>query len=276
MSNKRLSLTVLADTPPWEWPEDAGEAILAVLEDAAAPTTDRILAARLGGELVVMDDDIALALLAILRDSDAADELRIRAALSMGPVLELADTDGFDPPESVPIREETYETLRAALQSTCREASVGGEVRRRVLEAAVRAPQDWHVGAVRSAWSSGDRGWRQTAVFCMGYVPGFDAPILAALQDADSELRYEAVVAAGRRELPAAWPHVSAILRAGKADKPLLLAAIEAAAAIRPQEAPALLARYVRSKDDDIAEAAGDAVAMADVLAELDGDFDDD
>jgi hypothetical protein len=47
------------------------------------------------------------------------------------------------------------------------------KVRRRVLEASVRAPQDWHQEAIREAYSSGDESWRLTAVFCMRFVRGF-------------------------------------------------------------------------------------------------------
>ena len=76
-----------------------------------------------------------------------------------------------------------------------------------------------------------DRAWRLTVVFAMGYVRGFDAQIVAALEDADAEIRYEAVGAAGNWGVAAAWPYVANLLTSAAADKPLLLAAIEAAAA---------------------------------------------
>ena len=76
----------------------------------------------------------------------------------------------------------------------------------------------------------------------MQYVNGFDDDIVAALDDPDEEISYEAVQAAGAWEVDAAWPHVSALLTAPDTDKVLLLAAIEAAVAIRPREAEPLLA----------------------------------
>ena len=85
--------------------------------------------------------------------------------------------------------------------------------------------------------------------------------------------RYEAVNAAGNWEVDAAWPHVSALLTAPVTDKALLLAAIEAAAAIRPQEAEPLLAELTDSDDTDISDAADNAIMMAtDPFAD---DFDD-
>jgi hypothetical protein len=54
------------------------------------------------------------------------------------------------------------------------DASVPTDVRRRILEASVRAPQDWHRDAIRAAYASDDDVWRLTAVFCMRSVRGFE------------------------------------------------------------------------------------------------------
>ena len=40
-----------------------------------------------------------------------------------------------------------------------------------------------------------------------------------------------------RQAVDTAWSHITALVASGKTDKPLLLAAIEAVASIRPQEA---------------------------------------
>ena len=55
----------------------------------------------------------------------------------------------------------------------------------------------------------------------------------------------------------------SALVAAPDTDKALLLAAIEAAAAIRPQEAQPLLAELSDSDDTDISDAADNAIMMA-------------
>ncbi|NIA14811.1 MAG: hypothetical protein GWP08_12105 [Nitrospiraceae bacterium] len=46
-------------------------------------------------------------------------------------------------------------------------------------------------------------------------------------------------------------------------NKPLLLAAIEAAACIRPEEAGLLLADLLLSEDEDIVDAAHEAITLA-------------
>jgi len=107
-------------------------------------------------------------------------------------------------------------------------------VRRRVLEASVRAVQDWHTDAIRAAAAGPDEDWKLTAAFCMQYVRGFDSQILDLLDSGNPDIHYEAICAAGTWELEDAWEHVAALLTSKSTEKPLLLAAIEAAASIRP------------------------------------------
>jgi hypothetical protein len=86
------------------------------------------------------------------------------------------------------------------------------------------------------------------------------------LDDEDPDIHYEAVLAAGAWGVEGAWRHVRSLLARPTSDKALLLAAIEASATIRPEEAPELLADFLVSGEDDIAAAAEEAVAMAEGL----------
>ena len=138
------------------------------------------------------------------------------------------------------------------------------------------APQDWHRDAVRAAYSSDDEAWRLTAVFCMRFVRGFEKQILEALDSTNPAIHCEAVLAAGNWAVDAAWPHVAALVTSGETDKPLLLAAIDAVASIRPHEAAELLDDLADSDDEDIVAAVEDAMAMAEGAAGADDDFDDD
>ena len=140
----------------------------------------------------------------------------------------------------------------------------------------MRAPQDWHRNAVRAAYSSDDGDWKLTAVFSMRFVRGFDEQILEALESANSDVHYEAVCAAGNWEVDTAWAHITALVTSKETEKPLLLAAIEALASIRPGEAGAILVDLTGSDDEDIAEAAHEAIAMAGAVSEVEYDDDDD
>jgi hypothetical protein len=266
-----MDIKSLQDTPPWDWPRDAGERFKEVLIDRRANESDRLAAAELAGDLVVINDGLADALMAITRSAEEPEGLRARAAISLGPVLEQADID-FDDPESVPITQQTFHNIQATFQKLYFDDSVPKEVRRRILEASVRAPESWHQSAIETAYSSGDREWMLTAVFSMRWIRGFDDQIMEALESADPDIHYEAVEAAGNWGVAAAWSHVSAIVQDAGSPKPLLLAAIGAVAGIRPAEAVEILADLTDSDDEEIAEAADEAMAMAETTPDEEED----
>jgi hypothetical protein len=269
-----MDVKALRDTPPWQWPAGTGTTLLEILRDDRAPEDDRLVAAELAGDLTVMNDDLVEALLAILRRGGESETLRSRAAISLGPVLEQADAHGFEDAGDVPIAEHTFDRVLASLRKLFRDADVPSEVRRRILEASVRAPQSWHPAAVRAAYASDDPAWKLTGVFGMRYVGGFDPQILEALDSDDPDIYYEAVCAAGAREMDAAWPHIAALVTSGETDRALRLAAIEAAASIRPREAATILRDLIDSDDDEVVEAAHEALAM--IEPSLAGDHEDD
>jgi hypothetical protein len=165
--------------------------------------------------------------------------------------------------------------IQETLYKLYMDADVPKEVRRRILEASVRAPQKWHEDAVRKAYCSNDDTWKLTALFCMRFVPGFESEILKSLKSPNQEIQYHAVCAAGNWGVEAAWPHISRLLESHRTEKDLLLAAIDAAAGIRPEKAEAVLSRFTNSDDEDVVDAAYEAMAMAGVEWE-DEDYDED
>jgi len=271
-----MDLKILLDTPPWDWPRDTRERLLEILRHNRANKSDRMVATELAGDLTVMNDDLALALIAIVGSPDEPPKMRAQAAISLGPVLELADTEEFEDPDDVPITESTFRHIQDSFQRLYLDNHVPEEVRKRILEASVRAPASWHQDAIRAAYSSGDQAWIVTAVFSMRFVRGFDDQILESLKNADPEIHYEAVMAAGNWELDAAWSHMVELVEDAATPKPLLLAAIEAAGSIRRGEARETLQDLADSDDEDIAEAAGEAIAMAEALQDEDDEEDED
>jgi len=175
------------------------------------------------------------------------------------------DEDLFDDSDEVTISEGMFRRIQDSLRRYYMDAGVPKEVRRRILETSVHAPQGWHRDAVRAAYVSDKEDWKLTAVFCMGFVDGFDDQLLEALSSKNPDIRYEAVRAAGNWGLDGAWPQIAAVIAAGESDKPLLLAAIEAAANIRPREAAEILGYLIDSEDEDIVEAVYEAMAMAEL-----------
>ena len=271
-----MDLKTLKDTPPWDWPDGTAKILVGILRDEQAAEPDRVLATELAGDFTVVNDELVDALLALLRSSDESERVRARAAISLGPVLEHADTEGFENGDEAPISERTFQRIQKSLRELYFDAGIPKEVQRRILEASVRAPQDWHQDTVRAAYSGDDDAWKLTAVFCMRFVCGFDEQIREALDNENPDIHCEAVLAAGAWGVEAAWPHVAALVTSDETPKALLLAAIEAVPSIRPQEAEELLREPMDSDDEDIVEAAYEALAMAEGPSDSDEDDEDD
>ncbi len=272
MPRIKMKLTTLLDTPPWDWPSDTRTIFQETLNDRRAPASDRLIAAGLAGNLVVINDDLTDALMSVVRAADEPEELRARAAISLGPVLEQSYINEFDDPDDTPITERTFRNIQNLFQELYLDTGIPKEVRRRILEASVRAPEDWHKNAISSAYASGDQDWVLTAVFSMRWVRGFDKQILKALNSKNPEILDEALQAAGTWELGRAWSRIIALLKDADTPKHLLLSAIEAAGNIRPAEAWETVGEFTNSADEDIAEAAHEAIDMAGLMSGKDDD----
>lgn len=74
-----MDLKTLQDTPPWDRPRGAGKKFQELLIDDQAHETDRLIAAELGGDLTVINDELADALTALIRRPDEPEQLRARS-----------------------------------------------------------------------------------------------------------------------------------------------------------------------------------------------------
>src|SRR6267143_1725192 len=111
-----MDLKTLLDTPPWDWPKDAGRLFQRTLIDQRANESDRLVAAELAGDFTVINDDLADALLTVVCSADEPEQLRARAAISLGPILEQAETDEFEDSDDVPITEGMFHNIQDSLE----------------------------------------------------------------------------------------------------------------------------------------------------------------
>lgn len=269
-----MDLETLANFAPWDWPEDAGQVLLDALRNDGLDRSDRLVAVELAGHFAVINDELAGELVLIAANAGESDDLRARAVIALGPALESGDTDGFDEDYGAPISERCYLEAQEVLRELFQDAALPKEVRRRVLEASVRAPQDWHRQAIREAYASADEDWKLTAVFAMEFIRGFDNEILDALESENDEIEYQAILAAGNWELEEAWSHIERIVTFGHPDKEILLAAIEAVGSIRPKEAGVILVGLLDG-DDEIVEAVHEAMSIAELSLLVDAEDED-
>ena len=178
-----MDLKTLQNTPPWEWPSDAGKTFQKILADRRAAESDRLIAAELAGDLVVMNNQLADSLMAVIGRTGEPEALRAAAAIALGPVLELADTDGFDESgRRCPSASARFAESRICSGNFISIPAFPSETRRRDLEASVRASEDWHKDAIAAAYSSGDRDWMLTAVFPR-YVRGLRRTDIGCLEE---------------------------------------------------------------------------------------------
>ncbi|MBU8870018.1 MAG: hypothetical protein KOO60_03975 [Gemmatimonadales bacterium] len=272
------------NTPPWEWPQDGVRTILKILGDPSCDQPDRLLAAELTAISTSFNEEIIEALLSIVRDGDESEELRGASAIAFGPALEQVDMEGFDDPDDldgVSLTEDRFRRIQDVFRLLFQDTSVPKQVRRRVLEASVRAEQDWHSEAVHAAYIGEDQDWRLTAVFAMCFVPGFEEQILESLNSDNPAIHLEAVRAAASWEMDETWSHVVSLAGEGGTEKQLRLAAIEAVAVIRPEEASKVLLELGDFEDEEISAAIEEALTMAELYTrfdlddEMDGEMDD-
>jgi hypothetical protein len=252
--------------PIEEWPPTAGDTVLAGLRSGDPEVM--LVAARLAWP--VMTEPVAEELLRVVA-SDAGDDVRGTAIIAFGPVLEDACIDameGFDDEAekanaealSSRLTPAQLRTIGEALRRTYEDDAQPKVVRRRALEASVRCPQPWHEQAIRSAWAVDDEDWKVTAMFCMGFVGGFEDVILAALNETTGDVRLQAVQAAGMAQLVAAGPLVMQLAASEDTEEELRLEAIYAMGSIRPDGADDLLHALADSDDEEVAMAAEEAI----------------
>ncbi|MCG8462132.1 MAG: hypothetical protein MI919_38095 [Holophagales bacterium] len=284
-------LEMLAQMPDWQWPRETTATVLAGLESGEAET--RRLALELAAS--VMSDQVAGVVLRIL-ESDPDVRARGRAAIAFGPMLEemgaeeiFAEAEGEEGTELTPLAgAETvvspacFRLVEKRLEALYRDGTTPKLVRRRCLEAAVRIRRPWQDGQVRAAWSTDDEEWHLTAIFCMGFLPGFDRELLEALELEAPELRLEALRAVGQRGLDEAGGTLLAVVDDPNAPREQKIAAVAALGSVDAPGRLELLDRISGGPDEELAEVAEEALEELALYEESerilsgDYDFDDD
>jgi hypothetical protein len=122
-----MELKTLFDTPPWDWPRHAGNILEQILIDNRTNESERLIAAELAGDFAVINDELANVLMTIIHSADEPEQLRARAVISLGPILEHADTDGFEDPDDVPITQRTFRNITDSLHKLYRDNAFPGK-----------------------------------------------------------------------------------------------------------------------------------------------------
>lgn len=145
-----------------------------------------------------------MAPLMTLMQSDPEAEVRAAAASALGRFVYLGEVEEIPAPQA--------RRVEAALL-----AVINGpdelEVRRRALEAIAFSGREEVAPLIEAAYAAPDHKLRVSALFAMGRSADsqrWREPVLAELENADPEMRFEAVRAAGELELQEAVPALQA------------------------------------------------------------------
>jgi uncharacterized protein (UPF0147 family) len=222
---------------------------------------------------VEMDDDLARGILGLIA-SDAPEDVRADAIVSLGPAVEECGVEYFEDDEDpavasewIPLSREAFAAVTAALREVYEDASQPTIVRRRAIEVLVRDPQPWMSDAIRRDFATEDRDWKMTAIFAMGFVRGFEREILEALRSTDGDLLYEAVRAAGNAEIAEAAPILETFALSDQTDRDVRLESITALPSV-DHDCFDLLDELADSGDDEIRAAAEEAIEELQMFGE--------
>jgi HEAT repeat protein len=191
------------------------------------------------------------------RDTDL--NVRAAAALSLGRFLLLGEFDQID--------SSATQRVENALLTAYYAPDQDALVRRRVLEALANSSHDELPDMILEAYEEDEDILSVGAVFAMGRSadPRWNRFVLDELGSSDSTMLFEAVRASGELEIEEALPDLLRLL--GEEDVEIRDAAVWALGRIGGREARRALKACCASDDEDLAEAAEDALAELDFMA---------
>ena len=224
-------------------------------------------------DLGAQTDEAVRSALQVLR-GDGTEEDRARAAISLGPAMELHSFMEYY--EDDGITEEVATEAEAALWEVYRNEAEPELLRRRCLESLARNPtDDLRAEITKTLTQSGP--WKMTAVFAAGCTVGFEKEIREAASDDDLGVRIEAIRAAAGLGLKELGRHLVALARDDEANHDERCEAILALAQIDSdrEEAFSLLEELEQHPRKEIRECAAAALEERLTMTSLAEELDD-
>lgn len=155
----------------------------------------RVVAVRLLWE--VDDDKYLIPRFLRIMKEDPSEEVRAAAASALGKYIYLGELEEIPQAAFRMLEDELLQVISSTEKPS---------VRQKALEAISFSAREEAIELIRTAYESGDHNWLISALFAMGRSGDdrWEEIVLSHLQDEDSELRFEAVRAAGELCLAAA------------------------------------------------------------------------
>lgn len=193
--------------------------------------------------------------------NDPAEAVRVAAATALGIYVYMGEMEELS-------EEETHKVEEALLAAYHGQDTL--EVRRRALESLGFSPSPETAVAIDDAYESEEDLLKVSALFAMGRT--LDAErwaetVMADLNHADPQIRFEAVRAAGELQLEDAVPQLGLLLHDSQADVQEM--AVWSLGEIGNTDSRRFLQDRLETADEELTELIEDAMANADVSTGL-------
>jgi hypothetical protein len=184
---------------------------------------------------------------------DASADVRVQAILALGRFMYLIETTDF-------LGAYRQRLLQVLLEVFADDSSPQ-ELRRRALESmSYMTTSEAVEEAISQAYEAGERGMHASAIHAMGHhmAERWQPLVERELESPDPEMRYEAALASGEMASPELVHHLAPLLE--DRDHEVARAAIWALGEIGGTKARRLLERCLERDEDDIRDAAEEAL----------------
>lgn len=231
--------------------ESFGADFNAVFRSSLGSKDDQIRAKAIDGLWEVEETGLITPLVRMLKE-DPSELVRERAAAALGRFALLAELEELDQQHSALVREALLESIRDEGETL--------EVRRRAVESVSFFGGEEIKSVIQTAYDHLAEKMRISAVFAMGRSldPRWDDIVRAELMNPNPEMRYEAAIASGELGVSEAVAILVELIP--DPDAEVQGAAIWALGQIGGREAKKALRACCHSEDEELAEAAREAL----------------
>jgi HEAT repeat protein len=192
-------------------------------------------------------------LLHLLRTDETA-LVRAAAATALGQFIYLSEIEKLDSDRTIPIQEALLETIYQPAEDI--------EVRRRAVESIAYSSEPNVSHIIENAYYDDNEKMQVSAVFAMGRNAdkNWCSRVIAELDNANSEIRFEAARACGELEATEAVPKLIILIEDSNTELEVQEMAIWALGRIGGSTAREALEQYLDSKTESLALAAEEAL----------------